>query len=238
MTVGDKVKAKVVAINRIGASDESEESGEAKIMAAPAEPTLVATSLNAEDNVHVSFIPPSTNGGSPISGYRVFIKTEVSDDYEEVESFIRASDSFVDISSLLIKNDPWHLREGTEVFAKVVAVNEVGEATSAPGGGAFFMIPCEINVAPDAPVDLLEQTVTARTITFTWSDPKCDGNLPIQSYFVHVERFGDQALPDDIYSDDVKEFTIENLKPASTYSISLSARTMNGRSPQSVALSV
>lgn len=124
------------------------------------------------------------------------------------------------------------------MFAYVVAVNEVGEAKSAPGGGALFMIPCETNVAPDAPVDILEQTVTARAITFTWSDPKCNGGSAITSYFVHVERFGDQALPDDIYSGDEKEFTVADLRPASTYSITLSARTANGRSPQSVALSV
>lgn len=75
LTVGDKVLAKVAAINRIGMSDESEEGGEAKIMAAPDEPTLVASSLTADDNVHVSFVPPSFTGGSPISSYKVFVKT-------------------------------------------------------------------------------------------------------------------------------------------------------------------
>jgi hypothetical protein len=126
LTVGDKVLAKVVAINRIGTSDESEEGGEAKIMAAPSRPTLVATSLTADDDVHVSFVAPSDTGGSPITNYRVFVYSEVADDYVEVEEMVRETDYSVDVSSHVLKNAPWHLREGTEVRAYVVAVNEAG----------------------------------------------------------------------------------------------------------------
>ena len=82
----------------------------------------------------------------------------------------------------MLKAAPWVIRDGSDVLAKVSAVNSVGEARSESGNGATFIVPCEDNKAPDAPVDLEVNSAAARSITFTWTDPKCDGGSEIQAY--------------------------------------------------------
>lgn len=145
LEVGQTVLAKVVAINDIGMSEESEEGGEALIITVPDAPTAVATSMVENDDgdfLHISFVPPRFNGGSSITGYRYFVKPELSDVYQEVE-FIQVTDHSADVSAIQLKGDPWVIRDHSDVFAKVAAVNEVGETRSEAGHGAVFIIPCE-----------------------------------------------------------------------------------------------
>jgi hypothetical protein len=87
--------AKVIAVNDVGPSVESAEGGSAKIITSPEPPTLVATSMvngNVNPVVHITFVPPSYDGGSVISGYKYFIKPITSNTYREVESFNQVTD--------------------------------------------------------------------------------------------------------------------------------------------------
>lgn len=235
---GDVVLVKVIAYNRIGESEESAEGGSAKIMTAPDAPTFVATSLVQNgDFLHVSFIVPSFNGGSPITGYKIFIKEAESEDYFEAQA-TQVSDGSFDVDAVLLKNDPFHLRDGSDVFAKVVAINQVGETESEPGHGAIYEIPCLTGVAPDAPVDLQESTTTGTSITFDWFDAKCTGGAEIRTHIVSYQEQGEQAEPDQIYAGEQNTYTIQFLKPATKYEIRIASQSALGRSPQSKALIV
>jgi hypothetical protein len=180
---------------------------------------------NVSPVVHITFVKPSYDGGSVITGYKYFIKPDTSDTYREVEKFNQVTDHSVDIDALLLKNAPWVLRDGSEIFAKVVAVNAAGEAMSTAGSGGIYEIPCQDGVAPDSPVDLREMTITGRTITFSWRDPKCNGGSDIRNYVISYQKAGEQAMPDQVYAGKDMSYTIENVVPASTYEVKIAAQS-------------
>lgn len=78
---------------------------------------------------------------------------------------------------------PFSLQAGTSIFAKVSAINEIGESyLSQQGNGATL----SISVVPDAPVGLLrdEETTTTTQIGLLWSSGLSDGGQPLIDFRV------------------------------------------------------
>lgn len=46
---------------------------------------------------------------------------------------------------------PWRLTTGTSVFAKIIAINAMGESDRSTGGNGAVM---KLSVVPDAPINL------------------------------------------------------------------------------------
>ena len=107
---------KVTATNALGSSPESEASAAVTPAAAPSAPGNVAVSA-ATKQALLSWSEPSSNGGSPITGYRItpFIGATAQTPVEVSPS----------ASSTIVKN----LLNGTAYTFTVTAVNAVGAGT-------------------------------------------------------------------------------------------------------------
>jgi hypothetical protein len=69
----------------------------------------------------------------------------------------------------------------TEIIAKVVATNAIGDSEpSEPGNGALLIF----SVVPDAPVNLARDSVTTTTtqIGLLWQVGASDGGQPVLDY--------------------------------------------------------
>jgi hypothetical protein len=78
-------------------------------------------------------------------------------------------------------------------------------------------------VAPDAPVDLQESISAGTSITFDWFDAKCGGGSEIRTHIISYQQQGEQAEPDQIYAGEQNTYTIQFLKPSTTYQIRIAA---------------
>jgi hypothetical protein len=117
LQIGDEIIAKVYARNRIGRSEESSSGSGAIVMTKPEPPTFVATIMTDDgQRVHISFVAPSYNGGSTITEYKYFIKPDHSSIYQEVE-VEQITPHSAEVSALVLKADPWGLRDGSKVMA-------------------------------------------------------------------------------------------------------------------------
>ena len=69
---------------------------------------------------------------------------------------------------------PWNLTAGTSIFAKVIAINVMGESPQSTGGNGAVL---KLSVVPDAPKNLARDNANtwAGQITLTWSDGTSDG---------------------------------------------------------------
>jgi hypothetical protein len=119
----------------------------------PAQPLAPVTSIS-ESYVAISWEWPN-NRGSPITAYKVVIRE--SDDFTFTEDLIDCDGTNADIvlnrqclvpiSSL--RTAPYSLSWGSEIFAKVSAINIYGSSLESPvGSGAVIL------TKPDAPLNL------------------------------------------------------------------------------------
>jgi hypothetical protein len=78
---------------------------------------------------------------------------------------------------------PFVLTSGTSIFAKIGAINEIGESDlSTAGNGATLVI----STVPDAPFGLSRDQVTTTTsqIGLLWNSGLSDGGQPLIDYRV------------------------------------------------------
>jgi len=152
-----KVKAK----NLVGFSLESDPIS-IRAATVPLTPIAPTTSVQSSD-VKVTWVNPD-NGGSPFTAYRVTVKQNDNTFSEETVTCDGSDSTILGQSYCLIPiatlraapfSHPW----GASIYAKVVAINLVGESIeSAEGNGAVIL------TTPDAPVSLQDDLpVTSAT---------------------------------------------------------------------------
>ena len=75
----------------------------------------------------------------------------------------------------------------TDVYAKVIASNVVGDSQSSEvGGGAYI----SMSYPPDAPNNLLrdEESTSRSIIAFSWTDGASNGGQPILDYRISFDQ--------------------------------------------------
>jgi hypothetical protein len=184
-------KFKVQARNSVGFGPLSEA---VSILTAvvPDAPDAPTTSTVAND-VLVQWISPSADSlneyGAAISGYKVLIQTSTGVDYYEELVHCDGSDPaiiaglFCTIPMSTLQGAPFMLSLGASVYAKVAAINQIGNSLeSLPGNGATITL----SFVPDAPINLKRnELLTTRTqISFTWENGLSNGGQPIIDYRV------------------------------------------------------
>jgi hypothetical protein len=132
------------------------------------------------DKVQVSWTAPYDNG-SPITGYKVYIRENDSLVYTQESSYCVENDlgTSCQILLTLLAAEPWNLGLNVDIWAKVIAVNQYGDSPlSAGGNGAINKL------VPDAPVALTNDFASTdnQKIRFTWSDGASDGGVTIIDY--------------------------------------------------------
>jgi fibronectin type 3 domain-containing protein len=134
-------------------------------------PNVPFAPLNLGADAGVGYIvltweAPSSDGGSPITNYRIYKGT--------------ASDSeifLVEIGNMLTYNDT-NVSPGVTYYYKVTAVNAVGEG---PLSNQASATPPTV---PTAPLNLTASTGDGY-VYLSWSEPGSDGGSPIIEYYIY-----------------------------------------------------
>jgi len=82
---------------------------------------------------------------------------------------------------------PYTLSQGTSIFARLTAVNEIGESVPSDAGNGATLF---ISSVPDAPVGLAREAVTTTTtqIGLLWNPGSSDGGQPVIDYRIWYDE--------------------------------------------------
>ncbi|MFL6034592.1 MAG: fibronectin type III domain-containing protein, partial [Gaiellaceae bacterium] len=160
---------RVTALNSVGESSLSNELSAAPTAAAavPGAPTLnSATAGNT--TVALSWSAPASNGGSAVTGYKVYRGTTSGG--ETLLTTVGVVSSFTDTG----------LANGTTYYYKVSALNSVGEGSLS---NEQFATPAASATVPGAPT-LTSATAGVGNVALSWSAPASDGGSAVTGYKV------------------------------------------------------
>ena len=196
----------VAAINGNGtgaSAQASARTSKASQAAAPGPPRGLAASNVQDTSVRLTWKAPASDGGSAVTGYRVFVNGKTTN----------VTGTTADVSGL---------SAGTSYSATVAAVSDAGVGTAATisfrtTGGAVT------TGTPGSVVNLQITAKNATTATLDWSAPVSTGGSPITSYTVTNITTGQRqslAAP-------ITQVTLA-LAPARTYALTVVAVNANG----------
>src|SRR5216117_3787688 len=166
---------KVSATNAIGEGPKSNEASATR--SAPATPPGAPQGLSAtpgDTTVSLTWSPPSSNGGPPITNYKIYRRTAGGG-----ETLIAT------IGNQLSYSDGG-LTNGVTYYYKVSAVNNEGEGPKSNEASATPTAPA---TPPGAPQGLVA-TAGDATVTLTWSAPSSNGGSPITNYRIYRSTTG------------------------------------------------
>ena len=170
---GTRYLFRVSAVNKYGTSEPTEisEPVEAKYpFNVPNPPINVAAKDVTESSCLITFDPPTSDGGSPVTGYYIERKQT------STSRWLRVTRE--PISSLSYRSND--LVEGLEYEYRVIAENKAGPSEPSE--------PCKPFIAknpfdkPGPPLNLKPGEVTKSSVELTWSPPLNDGGAPIIGY--------------------------------------------------------
>ena len=164
VTNGTTYYYEVSAVNGVGEGAKSAEaSATPATVTVPGAPTnLAATGSNAR--VALSWSAPSSNGGSSVTGYKVYRGTTSG-----TETLLTSVGTTTSYSDTAVTN-------GTTYYYEVSAVNGVGEGAKSAEASATPA------TTPGAPQGLTARQATSKGVTLTWSAPASNGGAAITGY--------------------------------------------------------
>src|SRR5205809_158605 len=163
----------VSAVNNVGEGPRSNEASATPT--APAGPPgapqgLVATAGDA--TVTLTWSAPSSNGGSPITNYRIYRGT--SSNGETLKATIGNVLTYTDTS----------VTNGVTYYYQVSAMNGAGEGPRSNEASATPSAPPPPSTPPSAPTNLVA-TVGNAQVGLTWQTPASNGGSPITNYKIY-----------------------------------------------------
>src|SRR5436309_1925064 len=168
----------VSAVNNVGEGPRSNEAS-ATPSAAPPPPSppsapqnLAATGGNAQ--VTLTWQAPASNGGSPITNYKIYRGTT------------SGGETLVATIGNQLSYSDGGLTNGVTYYYQVSAVNNVGEG---PRSNEASATPTAPATPPGAPQGL-GATADDATVTLTWSSPSSNGGSPITKYRIYRSTTG------------------------------------------------
>lgn len=178
-------------------------------------PTALSTSQTAT-SATLNWAPPTTDGGNPITGYRVSrngADTNGFGAYSTVTAATARSFTFLSMIS------------GATYTLTVTAINSAGDGVAASRtvtiAAASLGVPTQVTT---------NQTISSATLM--WQPPESDGGSPITGY--RVSRDGTDSNGFGAYSTVTastdRAFTMQALRAGATYNLSVSAITAVGES--------
>jgi len=181
----------VEARNAVGYSDLSDI---ASIVCAigPSQPGAPTTTTSVNDLI-ISWSAPVSDNGAEIKSYKIFIRESDGVSYSMDSVNCDGSDptifaqKFCTVPFSALTQAPFSLTEGSSIYAKVVATNDIGDSeASEPGNGATM----NIRTVPDAPVNLARDSITTTTtqIGLLWFAGASDGGQPILDYRIWYDQ--------------------------------------------------
>jgi titin len=200
--------ATVAATNAIGTGPESDpvEIAPACPETVPAEPVSITAAPQCEA-VNVGWNAPSNDGGTPITNYTVFVRSNSQTVSDTVDG-----STFSDTIS--------GLADGTPYSVTVLATNVLGDgAESSP----------PVSVTPVC-VPAVPLSVTAAPLCESanvgWNAPLTDGGSPVTNYTVFA-RAGNQLVTDTVGGSTFSD-VLSGLTDGTTYSVTVAAQNAVG----------
>jgi titin len=210
VSIGQTYWYQVVAVNAIGPSPKSNELS-ARLIATPSAPTLLAAATDGA--AILSWTPPSNDGGSNVTGYRIYRKIGTGS-----ESFL---DSTTALETTYLDGG---LTNGTQYTYRVAAVNAAGEGAKSAAATVTPGPPSSIT-APSAPQNLvLTRPKNVGAIQLRWSAPASDGGSPVSSYFIYRRAPGETSFTlIDLTDPSTRAYTDSGLLRRETYTYYVTA---------------
>jgi hypothetical protein len=135
----------------------------------PGSPTGLKTSYG-DGFIALSWSPPTSTGGSPVTGYHVYLGY---------------SSSFVGAREFTTSGPSFRLTDaenGSQYFIKVTALNAAGEGPATPVT-SVIPVPHVVPTRPVAPSGLTAR-ISHRSVILSWSQP--GGGTKVSDYLVYV----------------------------------------------------
>src|SRR6266480_3319675 len=170
LTNGVTYYYKVSAVNNVGEGPQSNEASATPT--APATPPSAPQGLGAtagDATVTLTWSAPSSNGGSPITNYRIYRGTASGG--ETLKATIGNVLTYTDTA----------VTNGVTYYYQVSAVNSAGEGPRSNEASATPTAPAGPPTAPQG----LGATAGDATVTLTWSAPSSNGGSPITNYKIY-----------------------------------------------------
>ena len=180
---------------------------------------------------------PLDNGGAEITGYLVMIKSSTGDFVEEISSCNMESSTATscDIPVTTLNGGAFNLAWGSEIFAKVTAINDAGNSEFSDEGAGGF-----IYTVPDAPINLSNDPAITDTnqIGLTWSEGTFNGGSPVIDYTVSLSEESSEQFTDYVTNIVGTSTTVEDLTDNKSYKFYVRARNVAGFSEPSQIVAV
>jgi fibronectin type 3 domain-containing protein len=210
----------VAAVNAHGtgpASSVASATTKPPVTTPGAPPWLRATA--GKGQVTLSWAAPASNGGSPITGYRIYVGTTST--FHGGRTYVTKGTSYPvpDLSA------------GTTYYFAVAAVNAHG---AGPLSQVATATPPVIITAPGAPA-WLRATVGQGQVTLSWAAPASNGGSPITGYRIYV---GTTKTLHGALAVDTKDagtrVVVPGLSAGRTYYFAVAAVNAHGAGPLSL----
>ena len=183
----------------------------------PGAPTRLIATANGQTIINLYWTTPVSNGGSPITGYRIEIFPN---------GVFNWTTLVADTTSTSTTYSHTGLAAGTTRYYRVSAINANG--TGEPSNTA--KVTTGAPPVPGAPTDLSATASGTTQIDLSWTAPADDGGSPITTYGIHVSPDGRTdwrtraGNPNTTYSQ-------IQLAPGTTRYYRVSAANAHGHSP-------
>ena len=134
---------------------------------APNPPQSLTATVYSATQVNLSWNPPTSNGGPPVTGYKIDYKLDAGN------------------FTVLISNTPYNtyshtgLQTGHIYTYRVFAINSVGIGNSSNIASAT---PTQVNTVPSSPTSLVAYPASPTSISLSWNPPSNIGGSPIIGY--------------------------------------------------------
>ena len=209
---------RVSAINEAGAGAVSNIASATTDATPPGVPAGLTARPQGTDRINLSWSPPGSDGGSPVTGYRI----EASDD-----GGVRWQTLIADTRSVRTLHSDIGLQPSTTRHYRVSAVNAAG--TGEPSGTANATTDA---AAPDPPTGLRAAAQGSEAIELRWNAPRYTGGAAVTGYRIEVSRNGGRTWT-TLRSNTgtaAATFVHENLRPVTTRHYRVSAINRAGAS--------
>jgi fibronectin type 3 domain-containing protein len=210
----------VAAVNSAGVSAQSNEASATPVLVQATVPSAPQslTATGANGSVSLSWGAPSSDGGSPITGYDVFRGTSPRGESATPLAANVSARSFTDASAV----------NGTTYYYTVAAVNAVGVSPPSVEASATAQA-----TVPSAPSGLVASGGNG-SVVLSWSAPASDGGSPITGYDVYRGASPGGESPAPVATNVATTgFTDTGVVNGTTYYYTVAAVNGVGVSPQS-----
>jgi len=187
------------------------------IKTVPSSPTGLAAKATSPTQINLSWTAPSNNGGSPITGYKIYRSTSPG-----TETLLTTSGNFTSYNDTGVT-------PGITYFYKVSSVNSVGESSQSNEASTAT------HQVSSAPQNLSASTVSSSQIFLSWTAPSNNGGSTITGYKIERSSDGGTTWNATVPNTGAAytKYTDSGLKGSTTYTYRVSAINSVGTSSPS-----